>query len=271
MPDPQQYTDAQLSDGRTLRFLGQLGPDEVRQKVQGFRQNETARNPSSAVPKPPLPGALNPSFQYDPERKGSGEIGGGPTMRQSLVDSVRGPALGVATVAPMATGGLSVPLQMGVSGLAGAAQDKLLGGDNDEALTSGVIGAALPAIGPALNSRVGQTLWGAVKGTAGRVPVIGPMGRGAIRGGLKAWRASAPALEAGTSEAIESSAPRTLIQQMGGKPVEAITDRPSGRLVLSPEEAASETRQLSLAKKIASQRGMQYAAGMKPMPPSPPQ
>jgi hypothetical protein len=58
MPDPQQYTDAQLSDGTTLRFIGQLGPDEVRQKVQGYR----ARNPQQSVPRPSLPGALNPHF-----------------------------------------------------------------------------------------------------------------------------------------------------------------------------------------------------------------
>jgi hypothetical protein len=59
MPDPQQYTDAQLSDGTTLRFIGQLGPDEVRQKVQTYR----AKNqPDQLLPKPPLPGALNPHF-----------------------------------------------------------------------------------------------------------------------------------------------------------------------------------------------------------------
>jgi hypothetical protein len=43
MPGEQQYTDAQLSDGRTLRFLGQLGPDEVRQKVHSFRTREGAQ------------------------------------------------------------------------------------------------------------------------------------------------------------------------------------------------------------------------------------
>src|ERR1700680_2210756 len=74
MPDPQQYTDAQLSDGTTLRFIGQLGPDEVRQKVQGYR----ARNPQQSIPKPPLPGALNPNF--DPNAPSREETGGTSPM-----------------------------------------------------------------------------------------------------------------------------------------------------------------------------------------------
>ena len=36
MPD-DQYTDAQLSDGTTLRFQGQLNPDQVRGKVQDYK------------------------------------------------------------------------------------------------------------------------------------------------------------------------------------------------------------------------------------------
>jgi hypothetical protein len=74
MPDPQQYTDAQLSDGTTLRFIGQLGPDEVRQKVQGYR----ARNPQKTLSPPPLPGALNPNF--DPNAPSRQETGGTSPM-----------------------------------------------------------------------------------------------------------------------------------------------------------------------------------------------
>jgi len=70
-------------------------------------------------------------------------------------------------------------------------------------------------------------------------------------------------LEEGESEALTTSRSQ-LIQRMGGKPVEAITQKPTGRLVLSPEEVQAETQQMSLAKKMASQRGMQYAAGMRP-------
>src|SRR5713101_7510615 len=67
--DEQQYTDAQLSDGRTLRFLGQLGPDEVRQKVQTFRTRESAlgieANPPG-VPRPRLKDALGTGMHESP-------------------------------------------------------------------------------------------------------------------------------------------------------------------------------------------------------------
>jgi len=274
MPDSQQYTDAQLSDGTTLRFLGQLGPDEVRQKVQGYRAN----NPQLAVPKPPLPGALNPKFNpMEPSR----EETGGTSPRQGLLDAMRGPLMGAATVAPMMTGGASLPLKMLVSGVSGAAQDELLGGDTDEALTSGAIGAALPALGPLANSRFGRGAIAGIKAGAGRVPFVGPPIRAGLRAAMQEWNPGpeveraitrqmvpeyAGELEEGESQALTRRSPR-LIQQMGGKPVETITAKPSGRVVLTPEEAQQEQQQLSLAKKIASQRGMQYAAGMRPTNP----
>lgn len=61
MSEPQ-YTDAQLSDGRTLRFIGQLGPDEIRQKVSAFRTREAGRNAIAANP----PGIRRPA---DPVRQ----------------------------------------------------------------------------------------------------------------------------------------------------------------------------------------------------------
>jgi hypothetical protein len=44
-----QYTDAQLSDGRTLRFNGQLSPDEVKQKVAAFRSNDLTQQTKAAA------------------------------------------------------------------------------------------------------------------------------------------------------------------------------------------------------------------------------
>jgi hypothetical protein len=45
MPE-QPYTDAQLSDGTTLRFMGQLGPDEVKQRVGRYKATrQIAANP----------------------------------------------------------------------------------------------------------------------------------------------------------------------------------------------------------------------------------
>ena len=80
--------------------------------------------------------------------------------------------------------------------------------------------------------------------------------------GLQPWRDATRMNEPYAGEEMEVSKPR-LIQKMGGQPAENV-GTPSGRLVLSPEEAQAEGQQMSLAKKMASQRGMQYAAGMKP-------
>jgi hypothetical protein len=46
--DPEQFTDAQLSDGTTLRFKGQLGPDEVRAKVRAYREKQNPPKPTTA-------------------------------------------------------------------------------------------------------------------------------------------------------------------------------------------------------------------------------
>lgn len=65
---PQQYTDAQLSDGRTLRFMGDLDPDTVRAKVQTFRAKEAIANNPPPVPRPQVnmqPSMLAP--RHDPQ------------------------------------------------------------------------------------------------------------------------------------------------------------------------------------------------------------
>ena len=60
--DSTQYTDAQLADGTTLRFKGQLAPDEVKQKVSAYRAKQGsqvngqdpqayAQSQAAAVPK----------------------------------------------------------------------------------------------------------------------------------------------------------------------------------------------------------------------------
>lgn len=52
----QPFTDAQLADGTTLRFQGQLGADELRAKVHGYRTkqgaSQIAANPPSGVTGP---------------------------------------------------------------------------------------------------------------------------------------------------------------------------------------------------------------------------
>lgn len=78
-------------------------------------------------------------------------MGEGLTPAQILANSARGPAMAAATVAPMLTGGASLPVQAAVTGLSGAAQSKLEGGSDKEALISGGIGAALPVAGSLLS------------------------------------------------------------------------------------------------------------------------
>lgn len=58
-------------------------------------------------------------------------------------------------------------------------------------------------------------------------------------------------------------------KEVAGEEAEGIASKippskPSGRLVLTPSEAQSEAGQMRNAKRMASQRGMQYAAGQKP-------
>lgn len=65
----------------------------------------------------------------------------------TLKVSAQAPALGLATVAPLMTGGMSLPIQAAVGGLSGAAQAKLEGGSDKAAAASGAIGAALPVAG----------------------------------------------------------------------------------------------------------------------------
>src|SRR5258708_3492302 len=51
--------------------------------------------------------------------------------KEALKESARGPAMGAAVVAPLLTGGASLPVQALVSGASGAAQTKLEGGSNE--------------------------------------------------------------------------------------------------------------------------------------------
>jgi len=69
------------------------------------------------------------------------------------------------------------------------------------------------------------------------------------------------------SSAITSGRPAEIVTMSRGTPKEGIRGsvaNPSGRLVLSPEEALSEQQMLEIARRRASQNGLQYAAGMRP-------
>jgi hypothetical protein len=83
-------------------------------------------------------------------------MGAGRSPSEILLDSARGPAMGAAVVAPMLTGGASLPIQAAVSGASGAAQSKLTGGSNTQTGISAVLGAALPYVGAATGKVIGR-------------------------------------------------------------------------------------------------------------------
>lgn len=161
-------------------------------------------NPAASIPKP-QPGALDPNFRYDPERKGSGEIGGGPDIATSLKDAARGPAYGAAVVAPMLTGGASLPIQMGVGAASGAAQSAL-GGDKASGIgTSAAIGAVLPLASELPISRIARTSGKLLKGIAEDVPLVRQAGKIA-----KYWKETEPAGVYPGASQPEAPAPQLL-------------------------------------------------------------
>lgn len=64
-----------------------------------------------------------------------------------LKESARALAMGAATVAPLLTGGASLPVQAAVAGASGAAQTALEGGTPKASALAGGVGAALPVVG----------------------------------------------------------------------------------------------------------------------------
>ncbi len=308
MSDAQQYTDAQLSDGRTLRFMGQLGPDEIRQKVSSFRTSEGARNIQASppgVPRPslrdavgmhestmlgdpnipgeyvhaPMPGASDGANMAeglsDWDKASFGELGGGAAdigrgnVARGAHRMISGAGAATLPAMPFVAAAAPVPLAKAVAGgylgsKVGSTGAELLGATPDQADVAGDIGGIAGGYGAnkVPLSRVMKMGGAFARGAAENAPLIGKPLRGGLKAAVRSWRGSAPPVIEGDTPQLTSGG--SLIQQMGGKPVETITEKPSGRLVLSPDEVQAETRQMTLAKKLASQRGMQYAAGMKP-------
>lgn len=194
-----------------------------------------------------------------------------PTPQQ---DASNAAIVGTTLSAPF-TGGLPLLSRVGLMGAgaatgSGAAQLADTGklDANQTAGDASQIGA-LPELGLSglgtltrNSDKILPTALGALKGGAEKIPIAGPIASGAIRGGLKAYRAASVIPEE-AGEAMQLSAPRNMIPSEAPA-IESIPDKPSGRLILSPEEAQAETQQMRLAKKLASQRGMQYAAGQRP-------
>jgi len=117
--DPQQYTDAQLSDGNTLRFLGQLGPDEVKQKVQNYRARQAVATIPPTGPQGQIGGIKPPApdMEPNPDPLGLSRLAGAPAQGPdeygaSGFEHYQAPAIsqlaaGAAKSVPGLTGGLT--------------------------------------------------------------------------------------------------------------------------------------------------------------------
>lgn len=330
MPDPQIETVQHPTLG-PLKFPMDMGPDERNEAIDRAMMDK-AKNPAASVQRPnPIASATDVYLPDNASNPGASEGAGlreglGEYVDRSAGDVLRGGtniakgniAKGThqilsggmnATTPMLPFAAAGAPLAVARAGVGGYAGSKLarggaetLGATPDQADVASDVGGIAGGIagaksGPTLrgiaDSRIAKTTAGAIKGAAGRIPIVGPMGRGAIRGGLEAWKASGPeAIEAqpwrdatrmnlpyageeggeepGTQiwrDATRQNVPYAGEERglaLGGKASEAIPAKPSGRLVLSPAEAQAEARQMAIAKRTASQRGMQYAAGIRP-------
>lgn len=90
-----EYTDAQLSDGRTLRFKGKLNPDQVGEKVKAFRAQEG--KPQAAPAATPAPGPSSSDeegfwhwfFGVGPKEEGSWSGSSGKGLAKAGFNKVR--------------------------------------------------------------------------------------------------------------------------------------------------------------------------------------
>ena len=137
------------------------------------------------------------SGPYAPAGAAEKAMGEGRTPGEILKDSARAPAIGASVIAPILTGGASLPVQAAVGAASGAAQSKLEGGSNKEAAVSGAIGGALPFVGP-VAGRVAKTIGKVAGGVVDDIPVV----RQATKLG-KYWRETAPP----AAEPVNSGAP----------------------------------------------------------------
>jgi len=103
-------------------------------------------------------------------------MGEGRTPGEILKDSALAPAIGASVIAPILTGGASLPVQMGVGAASGAAQSKLEGGSNADAAISGATGGALPLAGP-IAGRLAKTIGKAAGGAIDDIPVVRQLGK----------------------------------------------------------------------------------------------
>lgn len=152
MSSPQVSWDA--APPQSASAPPQVNWDAPAQKLQPydpakFGRYTTADNYANWAATPPKAGPLTKPGEYE------AWTGAHLSPSDTLKLSAQAPALGLATVAPLMTGGMSLPVQAAVGGLSGAAQTKLEGGSDAAAGASGAIGTALPVAGHYIGEAAG--------------------------------------------------------------------------------------------------------------------
>jgi len=168
MPQQGQFTAADLSpSGQPAQQKGQFTAADLDKQPSAY-ETETRSGP------------------YAPAGAAEKAMGEGRTPGEILKDSALAPAIGASVIAPILTGGASLPVQMGVGAASGAAQSKLEGGSNADAAISGATGGALPLAGP-IAGRLAKTIGKAAGGAIDDIPVVRQLGKVA-----QYWRDTAP-------------------------------------------------------------------------------
>ena len=136
-------------------------PDEKKEQTPASPVTMNQKRGGSTVTE--IPKAKGSDVALGVPGEAERKMGEGRSTGEILKDAAVAPAYAAATVAPMMTGGLSLPLQMGVSGASAAAESKLTGGSNSGAAWNGAIGAAVPygfSKVPAIKSAIGRLIPG---------------------------------------------------------------------------------------------------------------
>jgi len=307
--DDDQYTDAQLKDGTTIRFKGQLNPDQVKQKVSEYRARQSAPVPTGSAATDfansggsylmQQPGENYEQFQQraikagqntTPEQiaaehesnkaKVPGTIGAaltaGAVSPVGLASAISAPA---ATIGAIGGGAIGEPVGRSIvrglgggetaqnwGGLGGGLAGSVGGGMLGEPVQEGIgrllhtrEGKITPAI-PTLPAALGQSI-PKVLDTVFPEPELEKIGRLQTQARRIDPYETARAQKAQGIPVGKPSpfGPPSEEGVPGGLP------RSSDRLVLLPSEARASNVLQDLATQRASQRGMQYAAGMRPV------
>lgn len=301
MADEPQYTDAQLADGTTLRFQGQLSPLEVKQRVTAYRaglpsadsqsHNQLASTSMNKVD-PMTGGQVTPQEEqvrdnYSHQAQNNIHT---PVTNASLIYAA--PVLGSTPLASV--GKFANSVGRGIFGdVIGRFGARELGADED---TQNLAGLALGTLGSVTGYKEPPARVGFGRYSFGVPDALRPdgaaqeaqqsigafMNRGykpapvspeplspnyTATNGVRDTpftlpSPSASAVSATTSTPVQYAGAGSVTS--GETAINGSVARPAGSLIKTPEELRSFDQMMSIAKRNASERGMQFAGGMVP-------